>query len=56
MHSGLHGPFRGKLLRMNDDNKAELRNKFVIINEISMVPSKLFYQLYKGLNEIFSSG
>ena len=61
VHSGLHIPCRGKLLLMNDTNKAELRNKYseveiVIIDEISMVSSKLFYQIHKRLNEIFRPG
>ena len=49
IHSSLHIPCRGKLLPLNDANKAELRNKYskvepVIIDAISMVSSKLFYQ------------
>ena len=28
VHSGLHVPCQGKLLQLNDANKAELRNKF----------------------------
>ena len=61
VHSGLHIPCRGKLLPLNDVNKAELRNKYsevelVIIDEISMVLSKLFYQIHKRLHEIFSPG
>ena len=40
---------------MNDTNKQEIRNKLsVFIDEISMVSSKLFYQIHKLLNEIFS--
>ena len=55
VYSGLHIPCRGKLLPLNDANKTELRNKFsevelVIIDEISMVLSKLFYQIRKRLN------
>ena len=61
VHSGLHKPCRGKLLPLNDANEAELRNKYsevalVIIDEISMVSSKLFYQIHKRSNEIFSPG
>ena len=61
VHSGLHMPCRVELLLLNDTNKAELRNKYseveiVIIDEISMVSSKLFYQIHKRLNEIFSPG
>ena len=57
----LHIPCRGKLLPLNDANKAELRNKFsevelVIIDEISIASSKLFYQIHKRLNEIFNLG
>ena len=48
IHSRLHITCRGKLLPLNDANKAELRNKYsevelVIIDEIPMVSSKLFY-------------
>ena len=61
IHSGLQIPCTGKLFPLNDANKAELRNKYsevelVIIGEISMVSGKLFYQIHKRLNEIFSSG
>ena len=61
VHYGLDIPCRSKLLPLNDANKTELRNKYsevelVIINEISMVSSKLFHQIHKGLNEIFSPG
>ena len=46
---------------LNNANKAELRNKYsevklVIIDELSMVSSKSFYQMHKRLNEIFSPG
>ena len=59
VHSGLHILCQSELLPLNDANKAELRNKYsevelVIIDEISMVSSKLFYQIHKRLNEIFS--
>ena len=52
-HSG-----QGKVL--NYAHKAELRNKYseveiIIIKEISMVSSKLFKQMHKLLNKIFSS-
>ena len=61
VHSGLHIPCQGKLLPLNDAKIAELRNKYsevelVIIDKISMVSSKLFYQTHKCLNEIFSPG
>ena len=51
VHSGLHIPCRGKLLPLNDANKAELRNTYsefelVIIDEISMV-SKRLYLIHK---------
>ena len=51
-------PSRGKLLPLNDANKAELRNKYsevelVIIEEMSIVSSKSVYQIHKFLNEIF---
>ena len=54
-------PCRGKLLPLNDVNKAELRNKYsevelVIIDEISMFSSKLFQQIHKRMNEIFCPG
>ena len=57
----MHIPCRRKLLPVNDANKAELRNKFsevdlVIIDEISVISSKLFYQIHKHLNKIFSLG
>ena len=61
VHSGLHIPCQGKLFPLNDANKAELINKYaevelVIIDKISMVSSKLFYQIQqKRLREIFSS-
>ena len=61
IHSALHIPCKGKLFPLNDANKAELRNKYsevelVIIDEISMVSSKLFYQVHKRMNEIFCPG
>ena len=61
LHSGLHIFCRGNLLPLNNANKAELKNKyseveFVIIDGISMVSGKLFYQIHKRLNEIFSPG
>ena len=50
-----------KLLPLNDASKSELRSKYsevevVIIDEISMVSSKLFYQVHKRMNEIFCPG
>ena len=57
----MHVPCKGKLLSLNDANKAELRNKhsdveLVIIDEISVVSSKLFYQVHKRMNEMFCPG
>ena len=59
IHSGVSIPCCGKLMSLSDKNRAELRNKYsdvqiVIIDEISMVSSKLLYQIHKRLNEIFS--
>ena len=50
-----------KLLPLNHASKSELRSKYsevevVIIDEISMVSSKLFYQVHKRMNEIFCPG
>ena len=61
IHLGLHILCRGKLLPLNSANEAELRNKYsevelVIIDEISMVSFRSFYQIHKRLNEIFSPG
>ena len=58
VHCGLYIPSQDTLLPLNDANKAELRNKYskvelVIIEEMSMVSSKLVYQIHKFLNEIF---
>ena len=55
----MHIPCLSNLFPLNDANKAELRNKYskvelVIIDQISMVSSKLFYQIHKRLNEKFS--
>ena len=57
VHSALHKPCRGRLFQLSDANKAKLRNKYseaelVTIDEISVVSSKLFYQIHKRLNEI----
>ena len=61
IHSCLHIPCRGKILPLNNANKAEFRNKYsevelLVTDDISMVSGKLFYQIYKRLNEIFSPG
>ena len=49
------------LLPLNHASTTELRNKYsdvelVIIDEISMVSSKLFYQVHTRMNEIFCPG
>ena len=59
--SGFHILCQGKLLTLNEKNKAELKNKYsevdlVIIDEISMVSSKLFDQVHKRMNKIFCPG
>ena len=61
IHPGFHIRYRGKILPLNDASKAELRNKYsevelIIIDEISMVSNKLFYQVHKNMNEIFCPG
>ena len=61
IHPRLHLPFLGKLFPFNDANNAKLRNKYsdvelVIIDEISMVSTKLFYQVHKCIYEIFCPG
>ena len=61
INSGLHTPSPGKLLLFNDLNEAELRSNYsevelVITDEISIVSSKLFYQVHKRLNEMFTPG
>ena len=58
IHSGLNIPCRGKLFPLNDKNRALLRNKYsevqvIIIDEISMVPSKLLFHIHQRLLEIF---
>lgn len=58
IHSGLNIPCRGSLLPLNDKNRALLRNKYsevqlLIIDEISMVPNKLLFQIHQRLLEIF---
>ena len=61
IYLGLKIPCRGKILLLDDANRAELKNKYskeelVIIDEISMVSSKLFYQIHIRLNKIFKPG
>ena len=60
IHSGLNIPCREKLMTMSDQNRGELLNKYskvqiIIIDEISMVSGKVFYEVHQRLNEIFSS-
>ena len=57
IHSGLGINVGSKLYPLNDQQRASLRNKLleirlVIIDEISMVSSVLFYQVNQRLNEI----
>ena len=58
IHSGLGINVTTKLYPLNDQQRAALRNKLsevrlIIIDEISMVSSVLFYQVNQRLNEIF---
>ena len=58
IHSGLGINVGSKLYPLNDQQRAALRNKLsevrlIIIDEISMVSSVLFYQVNQQLNEIF---
>ena len=60
IHSGLNIPCHGKLFPLNDKNRALLRNRYsevqlVIIDEISMVPSKLLFQIHQRFIEIFEN-
>ena len=60
IHSGLNIPLHGEMSPLNDKNWALLRNKysdfhFIIIDEISMVPSKLVFQVHQRLIKIFES-
>ena len=57
IHSGLEINVGSKLYPLNDQQRAALRNKLsevrlIIIDEISMVSSVLFYQVNQRLNEI----
>ena len=59
IHSGLKIHCCGKLFPIIDTNRAILRNKYsqvelVIIDEISMVSSKLFFQVHQRLLETFA--
>ena len=58
IHSSLGINVGSKLYPLNDEQRAALRNKLsevrlIIIDEISMVSSVLFYQVNQRLNEIF---
>ena len=58
IHTALGINVGHKLYPLNDCQRGILRNnlseiKFIIIDEISMVSSVLFYQVYQRLNEIF---
>ena len=59
IHSGLNIPTRGKLFPLNDKSRTTLRLKLscvelIMIDEISMVPNKLFKEIDLRLREIFS--
>ena len=59
IHSGLNIPTRGKLFPLNNKSKTALRFKLacvelIMIDEVSMVPSKLFKEIDLRLREIFS--
>ena len=58
IHTALGINVGHKLYPLNDCQRGILRNKlseikFIIIDEISMVSSVLFYQVHQRLNEIF---
>ena len=58
IHTALGINVGHKLYPLNDRQRGILRNKlseikFIIIDEISMVSSVLFYQVHQRLNEIF---
>ena len=58
IHSGLGITSHGKCNKLGDKQKTYLRNKLselkvIIIDEISMVSSELFYQVHSRLIEIF---
>ena len=59
IHSALSIPCRGRFYSLDCNSITSLRNKFsevqlIIINEISMVSKKLFYQIHQRLIEIFN--
>ena len=58
IHSGLEINVGGKLYPLSEQHRAALRNKLsevrlIIIDEISMVSSVLFFQVNQRLTEIF---
>ena len=59
IHAGLQINVAGKMLPLNDRQRAVLRNKLpevkiiIIIDEISIVSSMFLYQVNQRLNEIF---
>ena len=58
IHSGLGINVGSKLYPLNDQQRAALRNKLsevrlIIIDDVSMVSSVLFYQVNQRLNETF---
>ena len=58
IHSGLRINVRGKLYPLSEQHRAALRNKWsevrlIIIDEISMVSSVLYFQVNQRLTEIF---
>ena len=59
IHAGLQINVGGKMLPLNDRQRAVLRNKLpevkiiIIIDEISIVSSMFLYQVNQRLNEIF---
>ena len=51
MNSGQNVPCHGKMFPVSNKNQALLRNKYsevqiIIADKISMVPSKLFFQIH----------
>lgn len=59
IHTGLTIPTLGKLFRLSDKSKANLRLKLacvemIMIDEISMVPGKLFREIDMRLREVFN--
>ena len=59
VHSPLDLPCREKFFPFDSNSLAALRNKYaevdlIILNEISMVYKKVFYQIHRRLIEIFN--